>query len=575
MKNCYLIAFALGLIRLFAPCDVLAVETTIYVGKHFEVRDHEQPTKYVFNGGTRVARVTSSLSTNTRVQRFRLHAGWNLLSLAVSVTNVSDLVQGSGMLTSARIWNPQTGDYSTVPQVAPAGTILWVNATTNTTLAITGAYQDPVNRQIAAGAGYLPSAGLEAWTPSIPSSVAAWSFSPKSSTLDSQPTWLARLTGDLSTVNELPSVFPPGQALYVISPAPFELEIPDPALRIRYYHQDHLGSSAVISDANGALVEETAFYPFGMPRHDHRVRSIEEPYQFTQKERDRESGLHYFEARYLVGGMSRFLSVDPKYANTDASAGDPQAMNLYAYVHNNPLKYSDPTGLDKYSEIANAAALSDTRTAAGSDDAGFAKNVLGGMFGGVLFGGGLLDDASTSAGFGDAILDSMAPSPLIYQGVFGGTSVGPDVRGALGINNVDMGSDRYDRGNTLGTVFSAASGGEGAANAIKAGITAARAARAARAVEQETAKLMKGRISAIAEMAPNVNKEMDDFLKSLKGDGLTSTDNWVQLGDIAGHPVPIPPKSFIELQDAFFEVGRVTGMSDEALTKATGFSPYR
>src|SRR5829696_2135839 len=50
--------------------------TTIYPGMYFEVREHDQPTKYVFNGGTRVARVTGSLSTSTRVQRLRLHPGW-------------------------------------------------------------------------------------------------------------------------------------------------------------------------------------------------------------------------------------------------------------------------------------------------------------------------------------------------------------------------------------------------------------------------------------------------------------------------------------------------------------------
>src|SRR5688572_23810570 len=168
MKYWYLIALTLGVMCPLAPGDALAVETTIYVGKHFEVREHDQPAKYVFNGATRVARVTGSLSTNTRVQRFRLHAGWNLLSLAVTATNVADLLQQPGVITLARAWSPQTGDYSTVPQVVPAGTILWVNATTNATLAVTGAYSDPVNRQISAGATYLPGAGLEAWSPVLP-----------------------------------------------------------------------------------------------------------------------------------------------------------------------------------------------------------------------------------------------------------------------------------------------------------------------------------------------------------------------------------------------------------------------
>src|SRR5262245_57999613 len=63
------------------------VTSTIYVGQHFEVRDHDAPTKYVFNGSTRVARVTRSLTTNFRVQRLRVWQGWNLVSLAVTGTN--------------------------------------------------------------------------------------------------------------------------------------------------------------------------------------------------------------------------------------------------------------------------------------------------------------------------------------------------------------------------------------------------------------------------------------------------------------------------------------------------------
>ena len=57
--------------------------STVYIGQHFEIRDHHQPIKYVFNGQTRIARITSSLSPNTRIQRLALYTGWNLCSLAV------------------------------------------------------------------------------------------------------------------------------------------------------------------------------------------------------------------------------------------------------------------------------------------------------------------------------------------------------------------------------------------------------------------------------------------------------------------------------------------------------------
>src|SRR4051794_3432542 len=61
--------------------------TTIYVGRHFEVREHDQPVKYVWNGKTRVARVTGSLQATRRIQRLRFFRGWNLCSLGVTITN--------------------------------------------------------------------------------------------------------------------------------------------------------------------------------------------------------------------------------------------------------------------------------------------------------------------------------------------------------------------------------------------------------------------------------------------------------------------------------------------------------
>lgn len=65
--------------------------------------------------------------------------------------------------------------------------------------------------------------------------------------------------------------------------------------------------------------------------------------RFTGKERDAESGLDYFGARYLSGAQGRFTSPDPVWI-TPRRMIDPQELNLYAYVRNNPLKYVDPDG---------------------------------------------------------------------------------------------------------------------------------------------------------------------------------------------------------------------------------------
>jgi RHS repeat-associated protein len=65
------------------------------------------------------------------------------------------------------------------------------------------------------------------------------------------------------------------------------------------------------------------------------------------KERDTESGNDYFSARYYGSSMGRFLSPDPMFISAERLL-DPQLLNLYSYVRNNPLSLTDPTGLDFY-----------------------------------------------------------------------------------------------------------------------------------------------------------------------------------------------------------------------------------
>jgi len=65
----------------------------------------------------------------------------------------------------------------------------------------------------------------------------------------------------------------------------------------------------------------------------------------TGKERDNETGLDYFGARYFSGAQGRFASTD-RVIVTPARIADPQRFNLYAYARNNPLVYVDPDGED-------------------------------------------------------------------------------------------------------------------------------------------------------------------------------------------------------------------------------------
>jgi RHS repeat-associated protein len=114
---------------------------------------------------------------------------------------------------------------------------------------------------------------------------------------------------------------------------------------VDYYFSDHLGTSRVVTNSAGAILDDSDFYPFGVERPV--LSSSGNTYKFTAKERDSESGLDNFGARYDSSSMGRFMS--PEWSASPspipyASLPYPQSLNLYSYVQNNPLKSTDPTG---------------------------------------------------------------------------------------------------------------------------------------------------------------------------------------------------------------------------------------
>jgi RHS repeat-associated protein len=135
--------------------------------------------------------------------------------------------------------------------------------------------------------------------------------------------------------------------------------------------QDHLGTTRAMMDASGAVVERVDYHPFGteIPAEAGSWRTQIAGYglsapttrlRFTGKERDSETGLDFFESRYYSSAQGRFTSPDEfKGGFLDAFSGqpafqpgplpyadlgDPQTLNKYAYVRNNPLRYTDPNG---------------------------------------------------------------------------------------------------------------------------------------------------------------------------------------------------------------------------------------
>ena len=117
---------------------------------------------------------------------------------------------------------------------------------------------------------------------------------------------------------------------------------PDYSLGPFYYHlNDHLGSTRILTDKNGAVVASLEFYPFGEAKQSFGCSNFIDQH-FTGKLLDSESGLQYFGARYLSNGLTRFTSVDP--LGSSAHPKNPQSWNRYTYSLNSPLNLLDPDG---------------------------------------------------------------------------------------------------------------------------------------------------------------------------------------------------------------------------------------
>ena len=113
---------------------------------------------------------------------------------------------------------------------------------------------------------------------------------------------------------------------------------------VSYYHLDALGSVRAITDGTGAVVERHDFRPFGEDTQTLPTDGADS-LRFIGQPRD-QTKLDLFGARYYSMFRGRFNTVDPGHA--DASLLVPQGWNGYVYAHNNPLRFSDPSGLDPY-----------------------------------------------------------------------------------------------------------------------------------------------------------------------------------------------------------------------------------
>ena len=103
---------------------------------------------------------------------------------------------------------------------------------------------------------------------------------------------------------------------------------------VYYYHADSQGTIIGLTNDSGAWVEKYAYTLYGKPA---AASTIGNPYMYTGRRLDAETGLYYYRARYYDPHLRRFIETDP--------IGYAGGMNLYAYVGNSPTNFIDPYGL--------------------------------------------------------------------------------------------------------------------------------------------------------------------------------------------------------------------------------------
>jgi RHS repeat-associated protein len=116
---------------------------------------------------------------------------------------------------------------------------------------------------------------------------------------------------------------------------------------LSFNFSDWLGSKRLQSNFNGTTQNTWASDPFGSYLKALGTGADATEHHFTGKERDAESGNDYFGARYYESGLGRWISPDWSPSPTVlqyANANDPQSVNLYGYVKNNPVGRADADG---------------------------------------------------------------------------------------------------------------------------------------------------------------------------------------------------------------------------------------
>ena len=174
-------------------------------------------------------------------------------------------------------------------------------------------------------------------------------------------------------------------------------ETPDYEHLIFFYHPDHLGSTALVTDNDGNVVQSVAYIPYGEVFIEERNGTWNTPYLFNGKELDEETGLYYYGARYLNPTNGMWLSTDPLFE-------DYKGVSPYAYCLGNPVKHFDVEGEWVHVAIGAAAGFVLGAAIASYNGENVISSALSGAVNGALVasGAGLITTVAANVAFSAA-----------------------------------------------------------------------------------------------------------------------------------------------------------------------------
>lgn len=179
---------------------------------------------------------------------------------------------------------------------------------------------------------------------------------------------------------------------------------------VAYYQADGLGSITSLTNSMGKTISTYVYKAFGATTANEGAFN---PFRYTGREQDPETGLYYYRARYYDPSIGRFISEDP--------IGFGGGENFYRYVENNPTNSIDPTGLcsdfskcmANNSDIFSLAGLVDGTFGTDFRDSSLGRFLGGNAVSGLLY-GSLWDNVQTAISNTPGLLTSSMGTVTTY-----------------------------------------------------------------------------------------------------------------------------------------------------------------